>query len=210
MAPSAPLLSLLLLPLLLASSTDAQKLRLGPCPDIHPVTDFNITAFSGLWYENRKLPYITQVGHKCGTVRYSDDLGGSISAIYAAYFLNKPIRFYGYAVSTNGSDVASFSLGFPAPDDPTVTNYSVIEVDYDRYAVAYSCSNLLGNISHKESLWILTRQPKFPDQEAKQIVWNLMKRGIFQAYEMQRTDQYFCPGRESPIAGIEFSTSVEP
>ena len=170
-----------------------------------PVSDFNVTAYSGLWYENRRLKNLFELGVSCVTARYSTDLGGYVSVITSGSLLNVPIRSYGYARLANGSNIGSFSAGYPESKYPEDANYNVIEVDYDRYAVIYYCSNMLGNTSRKELLWLTSRQPKLPDQEARRIIRNLMRKGIFQAYEMQRTDQLLCPGRDdSGSSGVDF------
>ena len=189
--PPAPLLSLLL-----AVGATAQKLRLGPCPDIEPVSDFNTTAYSGLWYENRRLQNIRQVAFNCVTTRLSDDLGGFMSAEYNGYLLATPVRAYSYLAYVDGSNTGSFSATYPESDNLINANYNVIEVDYDKYAVVYACANQLGGTSHKELLWLFTRKARFSGEEAHQIIRNLMNRGISQAYEMKRTEQFLCPGRD--------------
>ena len=49
------------------------------------------------------------------------------------------------------------------PDPSDHYNYSVMDTDYDTYAIVYSCASIWWGFASFEYLWVLTREPEIPD-----------------------------------------------
>ena len=60
----------------------------------------------------------------------------------------------------NGRDDASFVVGLnKIPDASDRENYTVMDTDYDSYAIVYSCEPIWYGFGSWEYLWILMREP---------------------------------------------------
>ncbi|KAH9643035.1 hypothetical protein HF086_013596 [Spodoptera exigua] len=45
----------------------------GPCPEVKPVENFNLTAYQGVWYEISKLPIASEGKGACSQAEYTVD-----------------------------------------------------------------------------------------------------------------------------------------
>jgi len=191
--PMLQLLQLLFPVVLLTAGATAQMLRLGPCPDLKSVSNFNITAYQGLWYENRKLKAWFEIGQKCITAEYQS-LGGGVVYVEnsAAGPLGIPISIKGYARLSGDSPMkGDLAVGFPQP--PSETNYRVLDVEYDRYAFVYTC-NTVKKFMRKEILWVLTRSRRISTSTQMELMRKLMRMG-FKWFDLMPTWQRFCQRR---------------
>ena len=182
-----------LLLLLLATTSTCQELRIGECPDIEPITTFNATAFSGLWYESLSFDNRFTDQQKCVTARVSASGDGLL--IFDTLGFGKfhtPVRMRGFAIQTYGPDVGAFSVGIPVAEDIRNPNLSVIDVDYDQYAILYSCVNKLNGLSHLEWLWVLSRTPRLSARTVTAILMRISHHGL-RALKLRPTRQIFCP-----------------
>ena len=182
-----------LLLVLLASAAAGQKLRIGECPDIEPIINFNASAFTGVWYENRKFVNRFPDGQKCVTTRISSNDNGVLVFDTLGYEkLFRPVRMRGFAIQTYGPEIGSFSVGVPISDDTRKPNLNLIDVDYDHYAILYSCENKLNGLSHLEWLWLMSRTPRLSARTVAAIMLRLSHYGI-RALDLRPTFQAFCP-----------------
>ncbi|XP_043203163.1 apolipoprotein D-like [Amphibalanus amphitrite] len=186
-------LPLLFTAILLTINVTCQKVRIGECPDVEPVLNFNATAFSGLWYENRKYVNRFTLGQKCVTTRISSNADSVLvfdTLGYEKFF--KPVRLRGFALQTYGPDVGAFSVGVPIAEDLSNPNLNVIDIDYDQYAILYSCRTKMGGLSHLEWLWVLSRTPYLTAPTLTAILLRLSHHG-FRPLALHPTEQNFCP-----------------
>ena len=56
------------------------------------------------------------------------------------------------------------------PDPSDRYNYSIMDTDYDTYAIVYSCASLLWGFASFEYLWILTREPEISNELLQTLV----------------------------------------
>ena len=80
---------------------------------------------------------------------------------------------YGFAVPTdNPDDGASLvvELQDGMPDPSKYYNYSIMDSDYDTYAIVYSCASIWYGFASFEYLWILAREPEISDELLNTLV----------------------------------------
>jgi len=213
--PMLPLLPLLLLlVLLLTAGASAQMLRLGQCPDLHSVSNFDFTAYQGRWYENRRFKFLFETGQKCVTAEYQN-LGGGVFYVENTGVgpLGVPkIRTQGYArLSGDSPCKGDLAVGYPEP--PNETNYQVLDVEYDRYAFVYSCTNVRKKkFMHTEVLWVLTRNRRISTSMQMELMTKLTRMG-FNWFKLMPTGQRFCPRRPAlptPLKPPGYKPPVDP
>ena len=76
----------------------------------------------------------------------------------------------GSAVQSTVGDaslVVSFSET-PTPSDEV--NYTVLDTDYDSYAIVYSCASYFWGYASFDYLWILTREPSLSGSKFLELV----------------------------------------
>ncbi|XP_045473708.1 apolipoprotein D-like [Harmonia axyridis] len=137
---------------------------LGRCPKQEPMENFNMTRFTGRWFEVERSFYLVELLYSCVTVemetisnfklnisvvsrsRWSD--GITVSEGYATQTRKDPAIFV-YKVNTKLPRLFSKYL-------PAAGAYQVIDTDYDTYAILWSCSDYV--IAHNDNIWIWGRK----------------------------------------------------
>ena len=56
------------------------------------------------------------------------------------------------------------------PDPAQEANYTLLDSDYDSYAIVYSCVSLFYGFASFEYLWILYREPEIADDKLAELV----------------------------------------
>ncbi|XP_044753792.1 apolipoprotein D-like isoform X2 [Coccinella septempunctata] len=136
----------------------------GKCPKQEPMDNFNLTRFTGRWYEIERTFYLIELLYSCVTVemetvsnfklnisvisrsRWSD--GITVSEGFAIQTRKEPSIFV-YKVHSKLPRLISKYL-------PASGAYQILDTDYDTYAILWSCSDYL--IAHNDMIWIWGRQ----------------------------------------------------
>ncbi|XP_067122224.1 apolipoprotein D-like [Centruroides vittatus] len=164
--------------LCLTSFVKCQSYFSSSCPSPAPMNDFNITAFTGKWYEVESTRSIFETFWNCPTTTISItgegteiERGGYIS------LLNR--NFYNRIVHTklNTPDTrrpGRLEFNFPGLTQPL--KYVILDTDYDNYALTWSCyefRRLGGTLGHFEYIWVLSRHVH-TDKEVKQKLYTAL------------------------------------
>merc|ERR1712212_283132 len=194
--------SLLILILSPSFSLAAIGISTGSCPPVRGMSDFDVSAYLGQWYEYSNMFEIYQdvfaVGAKCVRATYTEE--GNTVGVMNEYV--SPLTGYGSidgsARFANSSSVGELIVNFNNPagrslfgsSDPNMPNYSVIDTDYTSYSVVYMCRPIAG-IFKKESLWLLTRDG-VPSDAAVETALGVMKTNNLPWEKLVKTSQTGC------------------
>jgi len=174
----------------------------GKCNDAPVLTGFEPEKYLGKWYEYSRLFVVFQVLGTCTVAVYSD--ATTEEGVFRVGVHNMDINkltgklegIEGYAVLSDPDDpdkTANLIVNFDTvPVKQNSTNYSVLETDYDEYAIVYSCSKGPLPNTKIEDMWILTRQ-QFPDTDKMVQIYDKLKTQGFETDNLMKTVQTNCP-----------------
>ena len=127
------------------------------CQEPEVQQNFNLDAYLGLWYENRRDKDVAYESGVCTTASYSMNDDGSIRVLNNDYEEDKSEWGGGVGRATivdpsknEGYLKVKFVKLQPAGD------YKVLETDYENYTVIYTCAGI-PHLYNIEYVWILTR-----------------------------------------------------
>ena len=198
----------LLLPLLLlvlAGLTAAQQQFSGRCPRLPSVRRFQVERYLGHWFEYSRYCTVFQRGLRCSRAQYSDGGSGRIGVTNRAVSVStgRRVTARGQAVLVGTPGQASLRVSFDRmPDRGTRANYNVVETDYSRYAIVWSCRNLktsgakLRRPMNAQFLFVLTRARVPGRKLVRHIMRRLRKLGL-NTEKLRKTDQR-CPNVKKP------------
>lgn len=156
----------------------------GSCPKVELQQNFDISRYTGNWYEvlrNKDMPYEKGV---CSRAQYGLNADGTVSVVNSEVRQGKwnSVDAYAYCDSENPSQChVKFSRFAPAGD------YKVLSTDYDNYSLVFSCFSI--GFAHWKWVWVLARNPNF---DFAQFVPDIEKLGI-PSSGLYYTPQDNCP-----------------
>ncbi|XP_020283414.1 apolipoprotein D-like [Pseudomyrmex gracilis] len=175
----------------------AQIPSLGFCPEYIPMANFDMERFLGTWYEAEKYFQLSEVVSRCVMANYTKTIDGK-------YRVSNQVtnRLTGVKRILDGeikpaaskADEGKLQVKYTIPLTPE-TKYSVLETDYDTYAVLWSCQNL--GLAHTQNAWIMTRQ-RIPPGEVLQKAYGVLDKYQIPKTFFVRTDQTECSFLEAP------------
>ncbi|XP_059055022.1 apolipoprotein D-like [Achroia grisella] len=185
--------------LALLGSAAAQIPSLGWCPDFQPMANFSMNRFLGTWYEAERYFTVSELASRCVTTNYvSTPEGRILVANEIINYLTGVKRVMEGSLQMIGREgegriMVKYS-SLPLPYD---YEYSILDTDYDSFAVMWSCSGL-GPV-HTQSAWLLTRD--------RLAAANIMQRAyaVLDKYKISRaffvkTSQADCTVLPDPAA----------
>ncbi|XP_076659505.1 uncharacterized protein LOC143362889 [Halictus rubicundus] len=170
---------------------NAQVPSLGFCPDYVPMANFDMSKFLGVWYEAERYFQLTEVVSRCVMANYTLDPDGKFRVSNEV-----TNRFTGIKRVVEGeikkaaskAEEGKLIVKYTIPLTPE-TKYSVLETDYDSYAVLWSCSGI--GPFHTQNAWVMTRERIAPGPTLQQAYSVLDKYKISRTFFV-KTDQDDC------------------
>ncbi|CAK1601710.1 unnamed protein product [Parnassius mnemosyne] len=187
----------------LIAAVSAQIPSLGFCPDYQPMEDFNINRFLGTWYEAERYFSVSELGTRCVTTKYESTPEGRIivsnEIINSMTGMKRVLDGYLQMIGRDGE--GRMIVKYAALPVPYDTEFSVLDTDYNSYAVMWSCSGI--GPMHIQSAWVLTRERLAPALTLQKAYAALEKFKVSRAFFV-KTNQADCYILPEPAAYAEF------
>ncbi|XP_064072919.1 apolipoprotein D-like [Vanessa tameamea] len=185
--------------LLLVATASAQIPSLGWCPDYQPMANFNVNRFLGAWYEAERYFTIAELGTRCVTTKYESTPEGRIlvSNEITNSLTGMKRVMEGSLQMIGREGEGRMIIKYPAMSMPNDNEYSILETDYDNYAVMWSCSGI-GPV-HIQNAWILTRERLAPSL-VMQSAYAVLDRYKISRTFFVKTNQADCSILPNPAA----------
>ncbi|XP_063835695.1 apolipoprotein D-like [Ostrinia nubilalis] len=185
--------------LCLLASASAQIPSLGWCPDFQPMVNFNMNRFLGTWFEVERYFTVSELGTRCVATNYISTPEGRIlvSNEITNYITGLKRLMEGHIQMVGREGEGRFMVKYSSLPLPYDYEYSILDTDYDSYAVMWSCSGL-GPV-HTQSAWLLTRD-RLPSLMTMQKAYAVLDRFKISRAFFVKTNQADCTVLPDPIA----------
>ncbi|KAG8037735.1 hypothetical protein G9C98_005946 [Cotesia typhae] len=135
------MLGLFYFSVLFISGTFAQIARLGPCPSVQPVQNFQPQNITGTWYEVRRYNNLYELNHVCTRLNVTTGPGNTLT------LTTRSINDLSGAVSdwsVTGTPIGNISVPQYRVNvsDQAIANNSVVTIldtDYTGFTMVYMC-----------------------------------------------------------------------
>ncbi|XP_072929716.1 uncharacterized protein [Epargyreus clarus] len=149
----------------------------GRCDQTIPVvSNFNMNAFQGTWYEYQSYPKEQQTG-QCISHEYTSGTGNTLNLVSSSVtdqFLGQTSGALSFS-STDGSGRLTVTMRTTEGD--ITFPFWILAVDYSDYAYAYSCVDVRQDFQRIFS-WKLTRSPGQLSTTANTVINNIMSNHV--------------------------------
>ncbi|NP_001140192.1 32 kDa apolipoprotein precursor [Bombyx mori] len=185
--------------LVLAATASAQIPSLGWCPDFQSMANFNMNRFLGTWYEAERFFTVSELGSRCVTTNYvSTPEGRIIVSNEIVNSLTGMKRLMEGSLQMIGREgEGRFMIKYSSLPLPYESEFSILDTDYDNYAVMWSCSGI-GPV-HTQNTWLLTRE-RLPSLMAMQNAYAVLDRFKISRTFFVKTNQADCTILPDPVA----------
>ncbi|KAJ0182734.1 hypothetical protein K1T71_002103 [Dendrolimus kikuchii] len=181
------------------ASASAQIPSLGWCPDLSPMNNFDMNRFLGTWYEAERFFTVSELGSRCVTTNYLATPEGRIivSNEITGVLTGFKRLMEGSLQMVGREGEGRFMVKYISTPLPYDYEYSILDTDYDNYAVMWSCSGI-GPV-HTQNTWLLTRERIAPIS-AMQNAYNVLDRFKISRTFFIKTNQADCTILPEPAA----------
>ncbi|KAG5347312.1 APOD protein, partial [Acromyrmex charruanus] len=200
--------------IILALSTlawaSAQIPNLGFCPEYIPMANFNRQRFMGIWYEAERYFQLSEVVSRCVMSNYTKGADGK-------YRVSNEVtnRFTGVKRILEGeikpaasrAEEGKLQVKYTTVPLTPETKYSVLETDYDSYAVLWSCQGI-GPV-HAQNAWVMTRE-RVPSGKVLQKAYGVLDKYKISKTFFVKTDQAECAYLDSTTEESEEPEQEKP
>jgi len=154
--------------------------RLGECPEVQPMADFQMDKFLGEWYIIQKFRSA------------SDCVKENFTKIHDQYYVRRTSKPFGSPVVTTSSgevvfrsneSQAEMEIDYPLSVTGVINlkHYIIIATDYENYALVWNCHKMI--VGHRQSAQIMSRNSTLE----KKVIHEL--REAFAHYDLN--ENYF-------------------
>ncbi|CAD0194610.1 unnamed protein product [Chrysodeixis includens] len=191
-----------LLLLTFIATASAQIPSLGWCPDFQAMANFNMNRFLGTWYEAERYFTVTELGTRCVTTHYTATPEGRI--LVTNEITNSLTGFKrimeGHLQKVGREGEGRVMVKYSSAPLPYDFEYSILDTDYDTYAVMWSCSGI-GPV-HTQNTWLLSRD-RLPSLAVMQNAYAVLDRYKISRTFFLKTNQADCTVLPEPAAASE-------
>ncbi|CAH1116669.1 unnamed protein product [Phaedon cochleariae] len=162
------------------------------CPDVSVVQNFQPSKYAGTWYEQKKYPFIFEIGGKCITAEYSLNPNGTVGVLNQQInvLTGKPSSIQGSARLDSTTGEGKLLVNFPSVPFNVDAPYWILATDYERYAVVWSCTKV-PLIGSTRNAWILTRE-RNPAKHIIDEALSVFEKQDLSTNILKTTDQENC------------------
>ncbi|XP_075969100.1 apolipoprotein D-like [Anticarsia gemmatalis] len=190
------------------ATASAQIPSLGWCPDFQAMANFNMNRFLGTWYEAERYFTVSELGTRCVTTHYTATPEGRI--LITNEITNSITGFKrimeGHLQMVGREGEGRVMVKYSSAPLPYDFEYSILDTDYDTYAVMWACSGI-GPV-HTQNTWLLTRD-RLPSLAVMQNAYAVLDRYKISRTFFQKTNQADCTILPAPAATSELSKSAD-
>lgn len=181
------------------ATASAQIPSLGWCPDFQAMANFNMNRFLGTWYEAERYFTVSELGTRCVTTHYTATPEGRI--LITNEITNSITGFKrimeGHLQMVGREGEGRVMVKYSSAPLPYDFEYSILDTDYDTYAVMWACSGI-GPV-HTQNTWLLTRD-RLPSLAIMQNAYAVLDRYKISRTFFQKTNQADCTVLPAPAA----------
>ncbi|KAM3960490.1 insecticyanin-A [Aphomia sociella] len=166
--------------------SNCQVLQFGECPDVETMKYFDLERFLGLWYEIERFPAWYEHSGHCAYKRIQA-CGRKVEIEHA--YVKDGIQ---YVLHVNSSYTPGDKAVFIIEEsniDPIGIPFSVINTDYENYAVVYGCKYNENMDIKYISGWILSRSLTLSPEQQMQARMELNSLPFANAAYLERVNQ---------------------
>jgi len=188
----------LLIATVLVVGAQGHSYKLGGCPTVEPLVDFEMSKFLGKWYVIQK----TSTGSRCVTYNFTASSEPheynleqvSEHPVLGLASVDNKYHYTGHLTVPSMDTPAKMTVKFPLSVAGSAS-YNVFATDYDTYGAIFTCQKLA--FAHRESATILSRKKTLDKMFVDKVRNKLSAFGV-DPYELSVIDQSNCPGENEP------------
>lgn len=180
----------------------AQIPSLGFCPEYVPMANFDMTKFLGVWYEAERYFQLTEVVSRCVMANYTLGADGKFrvsNEVTNRFTGIKRVLEGEIKKAASKAEEGKLIVKYTIPLTPE-TKYSVLETDYESYAVLWSCSGI--GPFHTQNAWVMTRERLAPGTVLQKAY------AVLDKYKISKT--FFVKTNQEDCALLDAKPSQEP
>ncbi|XP_071441598.1 apolipoprotein D-like [Hetaerina americana] len=168
------------------------------CPAYQAMENFDMEKFAGRWYESQRYFQVLEVGTRCVATVYKIRPDGKVGVANEMVTRITGIRrvLEGELKNVGKSGEAKLSVKYTNLPVSFDTQYSILDTDYDNFAIAWSC-NSLGPFSSTHA-WVMTRK-RDPTEAVLQRAYGILDKIGLSRNFFVRSDQSEC---EDPVQDL--------
>ncbi|XP_014214464.1 apolipoprotein D-like [Copidosoma floridanum] len=177
----------------LAIGARAQIPYFGSCPEYLPMPGFDMERFLGVWHEAERNFQLSEIASRCVMSNYTRANDGKlhvINEVRSQFTGIKRVLEGEIKKAPSKAEEGKLHVKYTSvPVLPYESQYSVLETDYDNYAVLWSCTRFWPLTVH--NAWIMTRQ-RIPPGEVLQRAYGILDKYKISKVLFLKTNQEDC------------------